>query len=59
MAGSPRHHETKLKAWAQADFNFNLDWLLRLNTVLTGEAKFSHLDDKTADDIQDGLKCPH
>lgn len=49
--------KTKLKAWAQADFNFNLDWLLRsLNTVLTGEAKFSHLDDKTADDIQDGLK---
>ena len=49
--------KTKLKAWAQADFNFNLDWLLRsLNTVLTGEAKFSHLDDKTAVDIQDGLK---
>lgn len=49
--------KTKLKAWAQADFNFNLDWLLRsLNTVLTGEAKFSHLDNKTADDIQDGLK---
>lgn len=49
--------KTKLQAWAQADFNFNLDWLLRsLNTVLTGEAKFSHLDDKTADDIQDGLK---
>lgn len=49
--------KTKLKVWAQADFNFNLDWLLRsLNTVLTGEAKFSHLDNKTADDIQDGLK---
>lgn len=47
----------KLKTWAQADYHFNLDWLLRsLNTVLTGEAKFSHLDDKTADDIQDGLK---
>jgi len=28
---------------AQADLNFNLDWLLRsLNTVLAGEAKFSH-----------------
>ena len=49
--------KSKLKAWAQADFNFNLDWLLRsLNTVLTGEAKFSHLDNKTAEDIQDGLK---
>ena len=49
--------KSKLKAWAQADFSFNLDWLLRsLNTVLTGEAKFSHLDNKTAEDIQDGLK---
>lgn len=49
--------KNKLKAWAQADFNFNLDWLLRsLNTVLTGEAKFSHLDNRTAEDIQDGLK---
>lgn len=47
----------KLKIWAHADYHFNLDWLLRsLNTVLTGEAKFSHLDDKTADDIQEGLK---
>lgn len=47
----------KLKAWQSADYHFNLDWLLRsLNTVLTGEAKFSHLDNKTAADIQDGLK---
>lgn len=51
------HMKGALKTWAQADYHFNLDWLLRsLNTVLTGEAKFSHLDDKTADDIQDGLK---
>jgi hypothetical protein len=36
---------------------FTLDWLLRsVNTVLTGEAKFSYLDDKSALDIQDGLK---
>ncbi len=47
----------KLKTWQAADYHFNLDWLLRsLNTVLTGEAKFSHLDNKTAEDIQDGLK---
>ncbi|HDQ4105127.1 TPA: DUF262 domain-containing protein [Pseudomonas aeruginosa] len=47
----------KLKTWQIADYHFNLDWLLRsLNTVLTGEAKFSHLDNKTAEDIQDGLK---
>jgi hypothetical protein len=32
-----------------------------VNTVLTGEAKFQHLHDKTADEIQDGLKraCKH
>ena len=49
--------KSKLKVWADADYNFNLDWLLRsLNTVLTGEAKFSHLHEKTPDEIQDGLK---
>lgn len=47
----------KLKAWSEAGYNFNLDWLLRsLNTVLTGEAKFSHLHEKTAAELQDGLK---
>ena len=47
----------KLKEWAGADYRFNLDWLLRsVNTVLTGEAKFSYLHDKDALDIRDGLK---
>lgn len=46
----------KLKEWAVAGFQFNLDWLLRsVNTVLTGEAKFQHLHEKTAEEIQDGL----
>ncbi|MDQ7264056.1 DUF262 domain-containing protein [Paracoccus sp. PS-1] len=49
--------KAKLKDWADAGYNFNLDWLLRsVNTVLTGEAKFSYLHDKGALDIQDGLK---
>jgi len=49
--------KAKLKEWAGAAFQFNLDWLLRsVNTVLTGEAKFSYLHDKGALDIQDGLK---
>lgn len=49
--------KTKLKEWEQAGYNFNLDWLLRsVNTILTGEAKFSYLHDKSAGDIQDGLK---
>ncbi len=49
--------KAKLREWADADFYFNLDWLLRsVNTILTGEAKFSYLHDKGALDIQDGLK---
>lgn len=38
-------------------FAFKLDWLLRsVNTVLTGEAKFHFLHDRSAEEIQDGLK---
>jgi hypothetical protein len=49
--------KSKLKEWAKADYHFNLDWLLRsVNTALTGEAKFQFLHDKTAEDIQNGLK---
>lgn len=46
----------KLQEWENAGYNFNLDWLLRsVNTVLTGEAKFLYLHDKSADEIKDGL----
>jgi hypothetical protein len=46
-----------LKGWAESGYHFNLDWLLRsVNTVLTGEAKFSFLHGKRAEDLQDGLK---
>ena len=49
--------KAKLTEWIKADYWFNLDWLLRsVNTVLTGEAKFQYLHDKSAEDIQDGLK---
>ena len=49
--------KSKLKEWTGAGYHFSLDWLLRsVNTVLTGEAKFSYLHDKGALDIQDGLK---
>lgn len=49
--------KARLGDWAKADFHFSLDWLLRsLNTVLTGEAKFQFLHDKTADEVRDGLK---
>ncbi|MCZ7558530.1 MAG: DUF262 domain-containing protein [Bacteroidia bacterium] len=49
--------KVKLKEWAQVDYHFNLDWLLRsVNTVLTGEAKFQYLHGRSAHEIQDGLK---
>ena len=49
--------KAKLAEWSKADYRFNLDWLLRsVNTALTGEAKFQYLHDKSAEDIQDGLK---
>ncbi len=48
--------KAKLKEWAKSDFHFNLDWLLRsVNTVLTGEARFLHLHEKGAAEVQDGL----
>ena len=59
-AGWPEGRERmkqELARWAEADYHFSLDWLLRsVNTVLTGEAKFQHLHDKTAQEIQEGLK---
>lgn len=49
--------KAKLREWEEIGYEFTLDWLLRsVNTILTGEAKFSFLHDKSALDIQDGLK---
>jgi hypothetical protein len=49
--------KSKLKEWSQADYEFNLDWLLRsANTVLTGEAKFIYLHERSADEVRDALK---
>ena len=46
-----------LKAWTTNGYHFDLDWLLRsVNTVLTGEAKFSFLHGKSMEDVQDGLR---
>jgi hypothetical protein len=48
--------KSKIKEWSEAGFHFNLDWLLRsVNTVLTGEAKFLYLHDKSAEEIQNAL----
>lgn len=49
--------KARLKSWGEADFHFNLDWLLRsVNTVLTGEAKFQFLHEQSAEAIQDALE---
>lgn len=46
-----------LKSWEGSGYHFSLDWLLRsMNTVLTGEAKFSFLHGKTSQDVQEGLR---
>ncbi|RME42083.1 MAG: DUF262 domain-containing protein [Chloroflexi bacterium] len=51
------HMKHELQRWEQSDYHFNLDWLLRsVNTVLTGEAKFQYLHDKSAEEIQAALK---
>lgn len=48
--------KVKLKEWAASGYHFNLDWLLRsVNTVLTGEAKFQFLHEKSAAEVQDAL----
>ncbi|MEB3186594.1 MAG: DUF262 domain-containing protein [bacterium] len=48
--------KAKLRDWEKADFHFTLDWLLRsVNTVLTGEAKFQHLHEKSAAEVKDAL----
>jgi hypothetical protein len=45
-----------LATWTASGYHFNLDWLLRsVNTVLTGEAKFAFLHDRTADEIKASL----
>ncbi len=46
----------KIGEWAGFGYHFNLDWLLRsVNTVLTGEAKFQFLHDRSAEAVRDGL----
>lgn len=58
-ADSPSAREqmkAALKRWRDAEYHFNLDWLLRnINTVLTGEAKFVALHNLSPAQFQDGL----
>jgi hypothetical protein len=56
----PKARETMkagLAKWEDAGYSFNLDWLLRsVNTVMTGEAKFQYLHEKTKSEVEDALK---
>ena len=46
----------RLTKWRKAGFYFKLDWLLRVvNTLLTGEAKFTALKDVSITEFQAGL----
>ena len=55
----PEARETmkkKLNDWSRVGYNFNLDWFLRsINTVLTGEARFQYLHDKSAEEVKDAF----
>lgn len=49
--------KNKLKDWEASGYNFNLDWLLRsVNTLLTGEAKFLYLHEKSSEEVQNALE---
>ena len=45
-----------LDGWSKDGYHFDLGWLLRcLNAVLTGEARFSYLHEKNAEEVADAL----
>ncbi len=45
-----------LHRWRKRGFDFKLDWLLRnVNTIVTGEAKFSHLHEVAPEKVKEGL----
>lgn len=47
----------KLDEWEAMGYDFTLDWLLRsVNVLVTGEARFHYLHDRSADEIREGLK---
>lgn len=49
--------KTRLEKWRAADIHFRLELLLRcINTIVTGEALFSALDNVDAAAFRDGLK---
>ena len=42
--------------WDARGYKFTLDWVLRnVNAIVTGEAEFVHLHDRTIEEIRDGI----
>jgi Protein of unknown function DUF262 len=51
-----REMNLRLDKWGNAGFHFRLEWLLRnVNTIVTGEALFSALEDVEAAEFREGL----
>ena len=49
--------KAKLNEWSDKGYQFKLDWLLRsVNMIMTGEAKFSYLHDKSAENFKENLE---
>ena len=49
--------QLRLAKWEAKDYNFELDWLLRvINTITTGEAMFQYLHKMDPDTFEDGLQ---
>ena len=47
----------RLDKWRRAGFYFKLDWLLRIiNAILTGEARFTALENVSPSELWEGLK---
>ena len=50
----------RLAKWRRSGYGFSLDWLLRnLNAIVTGEARFVHLHDKSTHTFRMGWSVPN
>ena len=57
LPGARDAMKEKLRGWNDVGYAFNLDWLLRsINTIVTGEAKFNFLHERSPEEIRGGLE---
>jgi len=56
-SGARDRMKQALARWGKSGYSFDLDWLLRcVNTIVTGEAKFTHLHSVPPARVQDGVE---